>query len=378
MSDVEADSAIRTVVDPDRLAAAMARAVAPVDRSRAARGLPPGQILVQTPGFEFVSGDRARPFHAASAGKSMTATLAFALAEERRLDLDAPITRVLPAADWRGLFVRGGRDGAAEVTTRRLLTHTSGTADYFGGRTTGGPSFARLLQREPDRLWTPADLLAFSRDHQRAIAAPGARFAYSDTGYVLLARVVEETGGATLGAQLHERIFAPAGMADSCLLFHTVPGGRASSAADPAGELGIGPLVLGRQELSRARALSCDWGGGGIVTTLDDLSRFWTSWGAGAFVGDASRSAMGAAQHRFRPGIRYGAGLMQVRYDGFSPFLRGLPRPVGHLGVTSVHSFTVPELGLRLVMNLHSTREMVRSFRLHVRLVQLLARALRG
>ncbi|MEV5068655.1 beta-lactamase family protein [Microbacterium sp. LMI12-1-1.1] len=376
MSDVETDLPTHAVSEPDRLAAAMARVVAGADRARARRGLPEAQVLVQGRGFEFASGGRARRFHAASVGKSMTATRVFQLAEEGALDLDAPITEVLPADDRRGLFVRDGRDHAATVTTRHLLTHTSGVADYFAGRVTGGLRFGQLLVREPDRLWTPADLLSFSRDHQRPVAEPGRRFSYSDTGYVLLGRVIEHVGGATLGAQLHERIFAPARMADSCLLFHTLPGGAPSEAADPAAQLDIAPLRLGRDELSRARSLSCDWGGGGVVTTLDDLARFWTSWDAGVLVGERSRRAMADIRSSFRPGIRYGAGLMRLHYEGFSPFLRGLPRPVGHLGVTGAHAFTVPERGIRIVLNFHSTREMLRSFRVHVRLMQLLTRAL--
>ena len=219
------------------------------DRARARRGLPAAQVLVQARGFEFTSGDRSRRFHAASVGKSMTATRAFQLAEAGALDLSAPITDLLPEADWRGLFVRDGRDHAAAVTTRHLLTHTSGVADYFEGRVTGGLRFGHLLVREPDRLWTPADLLAFSRDHQRPVAEPGRRFSYSDTGYVLLGRVIEHVGGATLGAQLHEGIFAPAGMAHSCLLFHTLPGGAPSEAADPAAQLDIAPLRLGRRRV---------------------------------------------------------------------------------------------------------------------------------
>ena len=376
MSDVETDPATSVVSEPDRLAAAMARVVAGVDRARARRGLPAAQVLVQGRGFEFGSGDRSRRFHAASVGKSMTATRAFQLAEAGALDLDARITDLLPESDWHGLFVRDGRDHAAAVTTRHLLTHTSGAADYFGGKVTGGMRFGELLVREPGRLWTPADLLAFSRDHQRPVAEPGRRFSYSDTGYVLLGRVIEEAGGATLGAQLHEGIFAPAGMPDSCLLFHTLPGGAPSEAADPAAQLDIAPLRLGRDEFSRARSLSCDWGGGGVVTTLDDLARFWTAWGEGTLVGERSRRAMAGFRSSFRPGIRYGAGLMRLHYEGFSPFLRGLPQPVGHLGVTGAHAFTVPERGIRIVLNFHSTREMLRSFRVHVRLMQLLTRAL--
>ncbi|WP_162564267.1 MULTISPECIES: serine hydrolase domain-containing protein [Microbacterium] len=378
MSEVVTD--LRTVVEPERLGAAMRRAVDAAGRRRPQ--LPAPQVLVKAPGFEFVSGERSRRFHAASVGKTMTATRAFQLAATGRLDLDAPLTALLPADDWRGLFVRDGHDHAARVTPRHLIEHTSGVADYFSGRTSGSPSFARLLDAEPDRLWTPRDLLAFTRDHQRPVAEPGRRFSYSDTGYVLLGRVIEVTGGAPLGAQLHgtggEGVFAPAGMADSCLLFHTLPGGEPSTDPDPGVALDIAPIRLGSLDLAHRRALSCDWGGGGVVTTLDDLVRFTTAWTDGGLLSSADRAVMTDARHRFRPGIRYGAGAMQLRYQGFSPFLRGLPRPVGHLGVTAVHAFTAPELGIHLAINMHSTREMVRSFRLHIRLMQLLVRALRG
>ena len=139
----------------------------------------------------------------------------------------------------------------------------------------------------------------------------------------------------------------------------------------------IAPLWLGRDELSRAPSLSCDWGGGGVVTTLDDLARYTRAWSDGSLIGAESRARMRDMRHRFRPGIRYGAGLMELRYEGFSPFLRRMPRPVGHIGVTATHAFTVPERGIRLAMNLHSTREMIRSFRVQIRLMQLLVGALR-
>ncbi len=282
-----------------------------------------------------------------------------------------------PRRTLRGLFVHDGVDHAHAVTPAHLLAHTSGVADYFEGRAKGAPRFTDLLSAEPDRTWTPSDLLAYSRDHQHPVAAPGRRFSYSDTGFVLLGRVIEEAGGDPLGVQLHDGVFGPAGMSESCLLFHTLPGGGLSTSADPAAQLDIAPLWLGRHELSRARSLSCDWGGGGVVTTLDDLARFTTAWSAGDLVGEETQRRMATATHRFRPGIRYGSGLMRLHYEGFSPFLRGMPRPVGHLGITAAHAFAVPELGIHIAMNFHSTREMVRSFRVQIALMRRLLRALR-
>ena len=335
--------------------------------------LPDPQVLVRAPGLEFPSGDRARRFHAASVGKMLTATLAFQLAESGRLDLAAPLPSLLPASERDGLFA--DQDAAASVTALHLLTHTSGVADYFGGPNDTGETFTAQATRNLARRYTPADLLNFSREHQRPVGRPGERFSYSDTGYVLLARLIEEAGGAPLGTQLHERVLGPAGMDASCLLFHTMPGGEASVDPDPGAALDVAPILVDGVDLSRARSLSCDWGGGGIVTTVDDLHRFAGAWHAGALIGTESRARMARIENRFRPGIHYGAGLMQLRYPGFFPLLVGLPRTVGHLGVTGVHLFSDPERDITIVLNMHSTREMTRSFQLHI---QLLRRVLRG
>lgn len=356
---------------PERLTETATRILAKAQKRRP--DLPPPQVLVRAPGWEFAHGDRARRFHAASVGKTMTATLAMQLAEEGRLDLDAPIVGLLPEHEWTGLFTRRHADHAERVTAWQLITHTSGAADYFEDRNDVGTRFPRLLRADLDRQWSPGELLAFTRDHQRAVAAPGARFHYSDTGYVLLGRIIEEAGGAALGTQLHDRIFSPTGMTESCLLFHTMPGGAAST-REPGADLDIAPIIVAGTDLSRCRALSCDWGGGGVVTSLDDLHRFSDALHGGQLLPPSMRERMARFDSSFRPGIRYGGGLMQLRYGTFTPFARRLPRSAGHLGVTGVHLFAAPEAGVTLAMNFHATSEMLRSFRVHIRLLQAVAR----
>lgn len=355
---VQSDIRVR---EPDRLTASLDRVARAAQRRRA--GLPAPQLLVRTAdGFEFGAGERDRAFHTASVGKIMVATLALQLVERGRLDLDAPVG--LPEAE--GL-------ASAPVTTRQLLTHTSGIADYFEGPSTAPEPFQSALVRDRGHRWTPAELLEYTRRYQRPIGAPGERFGYSDTGFVLLGRVIEEAGGATLGAQLHERVFEPAGMTRSCLMFHTAPGGGAAPAR-PGDALELAPIVIDGHDLSRAESLSCDWAGGGVVATLDDLLRFDTAWHDGTLLSDASRATMRDIRHRFRPGIHYGAGLMELRYEGFMPLLRGLPRLVGHLGVSGVHLFS--GAGMQLALNFHDTRQMRRGFTTHIELVRRLRRAM--
>ncbi|GAA1851262.1 serine hydrolase domain-containing protein [Microbacterium koreense] len=371
MKSLDVDPATAVVRDPAALEHAMTRALARVDRARAPR-YPAAQVLVSAPGFSLRSGDHARSFHSASVGKTMTGIRAYQLAERGVLDLSAPVTTLLPAAEWRGLF-----RAPDAVTAAHLLAHTSGVADYFEDRADGSVPFRDLVVRDRDTRWTPTDLLDFTRTHQKPMADAGQRFHYSDTGYVLLARIIEEAGGAALGAQLHEHVFAPAGMESSCLLFHTLPGGSASTSQTPAADLDIAPLWIGDHDISRAASLSCDWGGGGVVTTLDDLDRFLVAWTDGRLVRPDTLARMTDGRSRFRPGIRYGSGAMRVQYGGFSPFLARMPHAIGHLGVSGAHAFTLPEAGIRLVMNFHSTREMLRSFRTHIGLVRRAWKALR-
>ena len=336
--------------------------------------LPAPQVRVHSPslGIDYSHGERERAFHAASIGKLMTATLIAQLADEGKLSLDAPITGLLPAAELAGLFVFDGIDRAGEGTTRQLLSHTSGIADYFEGKPR---TFAATIARDRDQLWQPAELLDYTRTHQHPIAAPGATFGYSDTGYILLGRIIEETTGSDFGSHLHERIFTPLGMDRSCLLWRTVPGGAASESGSPADDLQLAPLWLGRDELSRARSLSCDWAGGGIATTVDDLITFQRALHSGQLIPISTVASMAIPQHRFRPGILYGEGMMTLRFSGFSPFLRGFDEPIGHIGVLSTHLFYHRQSDAHVVLNFHSTTEMIRSFRAHILIAQLLRTA---
>lgn len=371
-----------------------------VTRRRGILGAP--QVAVSAPrlGIDYRSGGRAQRFHVASIGKTFTATLVMQLVEAGAFTVETPVSALLPRDELDGLFDTTGSTDAAggSAMVAHLLTHTAGVADYFDGRVTTGRPVRDLVITEPDRLWTPADLLEFSRTRQRPVGRPGERFSYSDTGFILLGRILEQATGRAFHELLHERIFTSLGMRDSALLFRSVPandrGGAAAAAewAQPPGaataaiaaeastgtSLGIAPLRLGRTEASTFRSLSCDWAGGGIVSTPDDLVAFDAALHRGELVSRESLEWLAEPRNRFHVGIRYGAGMMQVRFGGFSPFLRGLPRPVGHIGVLATHLFHDSVHDAGVVLNFASTREMSRSFRTLIAIEQELARAARA
>lgn len=354
--------AIRTFVT-NSLTSSLTAHLDTVTRRR--RHLGPPQVLVRTPDHEFAYGPRATPFHGASIGKTATAVLVMRLVDDGAIALTDRAADHLPAGTLDGLYAVDGVNRADEVTVEHLLTHTSGVADYFEGRTTTGPQVAELLVTEPDRFWEPADLLEFTRTRQTPVAPPGARFEYSDTGYILLGLLLEHVTGRAFHELLREWIFRPLGMRDSYLMFRSEPDGEARP---------IAPFHLGRVEVSGFTSLTCDWAGGGIVSTLDDLALLSAGLHGGELISDASLAEMTRMRHRFRYGMHYGAGLMEVRFEEFFPLLRGLPRPVGHIGVLATHMFFDPVNRAHIVMNFGSTREMARSFRTLYRIEAALTR----
>lgn len=128
-------------------------------------------------------------YQSGSVGKQFTAALVALLAEEGKLRLDDPIARHLSGgpASWR------------TITVRHLLTHTSGIPDYTSGTV------------DYRRDYTEDELVRFAASLTPTFA-PGTRWSYSNTGYVLLGAIVRKVTGQFYGDLLEDRIFEPAGM----------------------------------------------------------------------------------------------------------------------------------------------------------------------
>lgn len=128
-------------------------------------------------------------FQSGSVGKQFTAAAVMLQVEDGRLSLDEPITKYFPGAPeaWKA------------ITTRHLLTHTSGIANYTEGRV------------DYRRDYSEEDLVKFAFELPLDFR-PGDWWSYSNTGYVLLGALVRRTSGRFYGDELGERIFKPLGM----------------------------------------------------------------------------------------------------------------------------------------------------------------------
>jgi len=137
-------------------------------------------------------------FRIASVTKTFTAIAILQLKNQGKISLTDPLSRFLPR------FPRSG-----EVTVRQLMSHTAGVHDYvFGGLPPGTSRHWTSTAEFVTRLAKVDPLYDFD---------PGTRFAYSNSGYILLGAVIEEASGQTYESFLSEHIFEPLGMSDTAV-----------------------------------------------------------------------------------------------------------------------------------------------------------------
>jgi D-alanyl-D-alanine carboxypeptidase len=240
-------------------------------------------------------------FRIGSETKTFVATVVLQLVGERKLSLADTVGHWLPD------LVPGGQN----ITVRQLLNHTSGLFDYAEDK-----AFERQLDY-PTKVWAPRQLVAIATAHA-PLFRPGARWSYSNTGYILLGLIVEKATGNPLGQELRQRIFAPLRLAATS--FDTAP--------RIAGRHAHGYTRFRRPRLTDISVISpsLSWAAGAIVSTADDLVRFHRALLAGRLLRPALLAAMKTTVTVTRE-QRYGLGLIVSRYGRCGVFF-------GHGGET--------------------------------------------
>ncbi|MEE4155434.1 MAG: serine hydrolase [Erythrobacter sp.] len=193
-------------------------------------------------------------FRIGSVTKQFTSVAALLLQQQGKLDLDAPIATYLedtPEA-WNA------------VSVRHLMRHTSGI-----------PSFTQLEEFERAKYLPLShdELIALFADKPLEFA-PGTSFAYSNSGYALLSKIIENVSGQSLGEYWQAEIFDPLGMADT--------GVDVSAAILPKRASGYSRKGDGKTVMNADYAyMGTPWGAGAMVSTTGDLLK----WQRGLFGG---------------------------------------------------------------------------------------------
>jgi D-alanyl-D-alanine carboxypeptidase len=257
-------------------------------------------ISVRSPQLTWTGGAKANaPFRIASVTKTFVATATLRLVEQGRLRLDDPVSRHLDGGTVA--LLRSGGYAPNAITIRELLKHTSGIYDYAGD-----PAFQTYVLSHGRHHWTRAEQVRFAVAHGKPFAAPGAQFHYSDTGYILLGEIVERTTRHDLAwAFRHLLGFDRLGLRSTYLeSFEPAAGGpRAHQFYD-------------RIDATRFDPSFDLYGGGGLVSTTGDLTRFYDALlGGRVFAHRATlRTMLGKANARGVSDL--GMGIFSEQYGG--------------------------------------------------------------
>ena len=199
--------------------------------------------------------DAETPFYLASLGKQFTATAIMKLQEEGSLQVDQSVT----------LFLANLPEIYTEVKIYHLLNHTSGIPDY-------------LNSEYASRVTTNEQVFQFLANIEKLEFKPGTKYRYSNSGYALLAMIIETVSGKSAEAYFSQQLFQPLGMTET---FIFGPGSTDRKRAFGFNE---------KEKLDDYDLLTV--GDGGFYSTASDLYKWVLALNNGEIISSASRAAM--------------------------------------------------------------------------------------
>ena len=271
----------------------------------AAIALPDGTVITVATGLADVeAGCDMTPesrMLASSIGKTFVGAIVLALEREARL---AQSDLLADHLGYRPRFA--SLPNAQTITLGHLLRHQSGLPDHPNMPEFQAALGARIANGAP--TFTPEELLDFVAGREPLFKA-GTGWSYSDTGYILLGLVIEQTTGQPYYDVVQARLLDPLGLTG------TIPSDRPDLAGLAVGYTpGDNPFGLPERTAGAGGRLAWDpaveWTGGGFASTSRDLAR----WGHLLYRGEAmavpylGRLLDGAPVAPGSPGVHYGAG----------------------------------------------------------------------
>lgn len=228
--------------------------------------------------------------------KTFTVTALLRLVDQKKVGLDDPI----------GEYI-GGVPNGDEITLRQLAGMRSGLYNY-----SEDPDFDKALTSNPQRPFTPRQLLAYSFKHP-VMFPPGQKFSYCNTNLILLGLVVEKESGQHLGDYIKQHVLDPAGMK------HTLfPTGNEFPAPHAQGY--TVQTADGKEADAADWNPSWGWAAGAMISNLRDLHTWAPTVATGRF--PDGTPMIGAATQKQRlitpetgsiKGAGYGLGIFDVQ-----------------------------------------------------------------
>ncbi len=275
------------------------------------------------------------PFRIASVTKTFVATAMLRQVEAGKVALDAPIARYLSPESLDTLR-RGGYDPDT-ITVHHLLDHTSGLFDYASS-----DAYDTINTDDPGRHWTRAEQLQFAMGHGTPVAKPGQKYHYSDTGYILLGEILERVTGQPLATAVRNAVGF-----DQLGLDHTY---WEKLEPAPPGQAPRAHQYYDTTYDNIALDASSDlFGGGGLISTVGDVTKFYRALFDGrVFDDDSTLEQMATVSG---PGRKAGAALGLFATD-----IAG-ERCLGHPGYWGTEAYYCPKSELAFALETNQADE---------------------
>jgi CubicO group peptidase (beta-lactamase class C family) len=262
-------------------------------------------------------------FNLGSMNKMFTAVAIAQLVEKGKLAFDDKVGKILP--DYPN------RDVREKVTVHQLLTHTSGLGSYWN----------KKFEERRASIKTVADYLALFADEPPQFE-PGARFQYSNSGFIVLGAVIEKVSGQNYYDYVRQHIYQPAGMSNSDAYEMTEQTGNMAMGYTSEGE---GPSSKTRKENSGSRPNRGGPAGGGY-SSAEDLLKFAVALRQNKLISARSLELVTTGKVKMGGGGNlYAYGFGDLRVNGKRSFGHNGGAP----GIASSLSI-FPELGYTVIV----------------------------
>ncbi|MGB5336443.1 MAG: serine hydrolase [Woeseiaceae bacterium] len=249
---------------------------------------------------------------AASIGKTFVSATLLVLDAEGTLDLDDRLDQWLGSRPWYARL-----PNHADVTLRQLLTHSAGIPDHVQSERFG-EQFVRNLGSDTNPF-SPEDLVGFVLD-QPALFEAGQGWAYTDTGYILLGMVIEESTGNRYYDEVTRRFIEPLSLDLTSPSDRRELPGLASGYTRANNPFGLPEkTMLGTHTLAWHPGI--EWTGGGLVSNARDLAVWAKALFEGAAMGDdyLDELLQSVPMDPGMPDRRYGAGVAIYESSEWGP-----------------------------------------------------------
>ncbi len=226
--------------------------------------------------------------------KTFTVTVLLQLADEKKLSLDDPLSKYEPS-------IPNGK----HITLRMLANMTSGIFSY-----THDTTFVRELLADPNRVWTPRELVNIALKH-KPVFAPGKGFQYCNTNTVLLGMIIEKVTKAPIADVFKTMSFEPLGLTNtSWPSGGSLPSPYAHGITDQTPD----------DRVADATHWNPSWGftAGALVSNVADLQTWVRAYATGAQLSAAMQRQRlrwvtlppNTPQHKYGLGIGYDHGWL--------------------------------------------------------------------